>query len=106
MSHQSFCPGHAWEQLQKSRDRGTDESLYDMTFGLDIPLANRTKSMLEDLDCDENVFVIIAHDSTVRDGVPHFPASLNEWKERGWGRDLKWAFLRDLKHCWDSNEVA
>jgi hypothetical protein len=106
MSHQSFCPGHAWEQLQKSRDRGTDESLYDMTFGLDIPLANRTKSMLEDLDCDENVFVIIAHDSTVRDGVPHFPASLNEWKERGWGRDLKWAFLRDLKHYWDSNEVA
>jgi glyoxylase-like metal-dependent hydrolase (beta-lactamase superfamily II) len=106
MSHQSLCPGHAWEQLQKSRDRGTDESLYDMTFGLDVPLANRTKSMLEDLDCDENVFVIIAHDTTVRDGVPHFPASLNEWKERGWGRDLKWAFLRDLKHCWDSNEVA
>lgn len=106
MSDKALCPGHAWEQLQNSRGREMDQSVYDMTFGLDIPLANQTKSMLEELDCDENVFVIIAHDSTARDRVPHFPASLNDWKERGWGQDLKWAFLRDLKHCWDSKDVA
>ena len=105
-SDKAFCPGHTGEQLQKSRGRVTFQSVYDMTFGLDISLANRTKLMLEDLDCDEKVFVIIAHDSTVRDGVPHFPASLNDWKERGWGRDVKWTFQRDLKHCWDSNIVT
>lgn len=73
-----------------------------MTFGHDIPLANRTKEMLQELDCNESVFVIIAHDSTVRDGVPHFPDSLNDWQQKRWGRDLKWAFLRDLKSYWNS----
>lgn len=96
-SGENFCPGHAWERLQRSRGREAQDSLYDMTFGLDIPLANKTKKKLQALDCDDDVFVIIAHDSTVRDGVPHFPQSLNDWKQKGWGRDLKWAFLKDIK---------
>lgn len=53
-----------------------------MTFGSDIPLATDTVGSLQELDCLGDVFVIIAHDSTVRDGVPHFPHSLNDWKER------------------------
>jgi hypothetical protein len=54
-------------------------SLYDMTFGHDIPLARNTATRLQELDADDRVFVIIAHDSTVRDGVDHFPESLNDW---------------------------
>lgn len=80
-SSEPFCPGHAWEALQRSRARHSKDSLYDMTFGYDIPLANETKTKLQELDCNEDVFVIIAHDSTVRDYVPHFPAALNEWKK-------------------------
>lgn len=53
----------------------------------------------------DNVFVIIAHDATVRDGVDHFPLSLNRWKEKGWGKDLKWAFLRDAEVYWKSKGV-
>lgn len=68
-----------------------------MTFGHDIPLATKTAGFLQQLDCNENVFTIIAHDSAVRDGVDHFPKSLNAWKEKGWGENLKWAFLRDLE---------
>lgn len=73
-----------------------------MTFGHDIPLATKTVGDLQELDSDERVFVIIAHDQTVRDGVDHFPKSLNDWHSRGWGQKLKWAFLRDLKHIWDA----
>ncbi|KAG8631915.1 hypothetical protein KVT40_001055 [Elsinoe batatas] len=100
-----LCPGHAWEHLQKSRGRAVDDSLFDMTFGLDIPLANTTKGHLQELDCDDNIFVIIAHDSTVRDGVPHFPATLNDWRQKGLGHKLKWAFMRDLEPVWTSHDL-
>lgn len=102
----AFCPGATWEDLQKQRGRATTDTLFDMTFGHDIPLATKTMRQLQELDCDENVFVIIAHDSTVRDGVDHFPKSLNDWKENGWGKGLKWAFLRDLEPYWKSREAA
>lgn len=105
-SDETLCPGHAFEELQKSRGRGSDDTLYDMTFGLDIPLANKTVGLLQELDCLDNIFVIIAHDSTVRDGVPHFPESLNLWKVSGWGHKLKWTFLRDLESYWKSKGLA
>jgi glyoxylase-like metal-dependent hydrolase (beta-lactamase superfamily II) len=95
-----LCPGTAFVELQRSRDRSPTDSLYDMTFGHDIPLARKTATWLQELDASERIFVIIAHDSTVRDGVEHFPQSLNEWKAKGWGRSLKWAFFRDLEPYW------
>jgi glyoxylase-like metal-dependent hydrolase (beta-lactamase superfamily II) len=95
-----FCPGAAWEELQSSRGRKTTDSLFDPTFGYDVPLAMETIRKLQEVDCDEDVFVIIAHDGAVRDGVPHFPAALNQWKENGWARSLRWAFLKDLEGYW------
>ena len=53
----------------------------------------------------DNIFVIIAHDATVRDTVDHFPLSLNGWKARKWDRDLKWAFLKDAETYWKSKGV-
>ncbi|KAH6691837.1 metallo-beta-lactamase superfamily protein [Verticillium dahliae] len=101
-----LCPGGAWDELQRSRGRQPTDSLYVATFGLDVPLAMRTIGSLEQFDCNDDVFVIIAHDSTVRDAVPHFPLGLNEWKKNGWGKAVKWAFLRDLKVYWESKGLA
>ncbi|KAL2868979.1 MBL fold metallo-hydrolase [Aspergillus lucknowensis] len=99
-SEAAFCPGSAWEELQASRGRGATDTLFEPTFGHDIPLAVETIRKLQEIDCDEEVFVIVAHDFAVRDGVEHFPASLNDWKARGWGRKLRWAFLRELEGYW------
>jgi glyoxylase-like metal-dependent hydrolase (beta-lactamase superfamily II) len=101
-----FCPGSAFDDLQKSRGRAPTDTLYDITFGHDIPLATDTMGWLQELDCDDNIFVIIAHDSTVRDGVEHFPKTLNDWKERGRAASLKWAFFRDLETYWKEKGVA
>lgn len=98
----SLCPGHAWEELQQSRGRKTTDTLYDLTYGADIRLATQTMGKLQELDCLENVLVIISHDSTVRDAAPHFPESLNSWKRDGLGGKVKWAFLRDLEKYWES----
>lgn len=101
-----MCPGSAFDELQRSRGREPTDSLYVPIFGHDIPLAIETVGKLQELDCDENVFVIIAHDSTVRDGVDHFPKNLNAWKEQGWGKKLKWAFFRDLESYWRSKGLV
>jgi hypothetical protein len=101
-----LCPGHAFEEVQRSRGRQPTDTLFDITYGLDIPLATKTVGQLQELDCDENIFVVVAHDSTVRDGVEHFPKSLNAWKEKGWGKGLKWTFLRDLETYWESKGLA
>lgn len=95
-----LCPGEAFARLQKSRGREPTDSLFDLTFGLDLELATKTTRQLQELDCNQDIFVVVAHDSTVRDGVPHFPQSLNDWKARGFGKGLKWAFLRDLENYW------
>jgi hypothetical protein len=97
-----FCPGSVFDDLQHSRGRKPTDTLYEMCFGHDIPLAQQTRDKLQELDCDESIFVIIAHDAAVRDGVDHFPSSLNAWKERGWGNTLKWAWFRDLEPYWKS----
>ncbi|KAJ5712616.1 hypothetical protein N7493_009084 [Penicillium malachiteum] len=101
----AFCPGEAFEELQISRGRSITDTLFTPTFGHDIPLIIETVEKLQEVDCRDDVFVIIAHDATVRDAVDHFPLSLNAWKERGWGKDLRWAFLRDAKTYWESKGV-
>lgn len=98
-----FCPGTAFDELQQRRGRQPTDTVYDMTFGHDIPLATHTVGKLQEADCMDNVFVIIAHDSTVRDGVSHFPGSLNDWKEKGWGKDLRWAFFRDMRPYFEAH---
>lgn len=104
-SNSPLCPGTAFVELQKARGRDSKSSLYDMTFGHDIPLAQHTATSLQELDADNRIFVIVAHDSTVRDGVDHFPKSLNDWKSKGWGKSLKWAFLGDLKVYWKQKGI-
>lgn len=101
-----LCPGAAWDKLQASRGRVSTDTLFDMTFGLDSPLATDTMHKLQELDCTDNVFVVIAHDSTVRDHAPHFPATLNDWKAKGLGSDLKWAWMRDLEAHFKSQESS
>lgn len=101
----ALCPGGAWEELQRSRGRGVDDPLFAPTFGHDIPQIIETIGKLQEADCLDNVFVIIAHDATVRDVVDQFPLSLNHWKEKGWAKDLKWAFLRDASAYWKSKGI-
>ncbi|KAJ5371300.1 uncharacterized protein N7496_007392 [Penicillium cataractarum] len=101
----AFCPGGAFAELQESRGRGVNDPLFIPTFGHNIPQIIETIGKLQEADCQDNIFVIIAHDATVRDAVDHFPLSLNQWKKKGWGRDLKWRFLRDAETYWKSKGV-
>lgn len=74
-----------------------DGCTFDINFGENIPLAKESIERPKELDCNEDIFTIVSHDSDVRDGVPHFPDSLKAWKEKGWGKRLRWNFFSDLE---------
>ncbi|RDL29819.1 Uncharacterized protein BP5553_10684 [Venustampulla echinocandica] len=101
-----FCPGSAYEELQKDRGMDPQGPILKPEFGHEIPLALHTIGKLQELDVDENILVIIAHDKYARNTVDHFPLSLNSWKERGWGKTLTWAFLKDFEPYWRSKGVV
>ncbi|SPO01641.1 uncharacterized protein DNG_04314 [Cephalotrichum gorgonifer] len=102
----ALCPGSAFDDLQRSRGREPTDALFDLCFGGDIPLARKTVGELQEFDCREDIFVIIAHDMAVAEGVEHFPASLNGWKEKGWGKGLKWSFFAEMRSYWESKGLA
>lgn len=66
-------------------------------MGFDIPEAIRTIGKVQEFDVDEDVFYIIAHDDTVKGVVDLFPKEANAWKEKGWAKQVKWAFLKDFE---------
>jgi hypothetical protein len=45
-----LCPGTAFAELQEARGRTSTDTLYDMTFGHDVPLARNTVTWLQELD--------------------------------------------------------
>lgn len=65
--------------------------------GRDVPEAEATISKMIDFDENENVFVVLAHDTSLLDVIDFFPKRANEWKEKGWKQTSRWRFLADFK---------
>ncbi|CAE6413632.1 unnamed protein product [Rhizoctonia solani] len=49
-----------------------------------------------DFDCHENIFTVIAHDSSLLDVIDFFPKPLNDWKLRGYKEKSLWMFVKDF----------
>lgn len=93
----SVCPGAMCHHLLRDRGRSVTEPFFDPNLGHDIPECIRTIQKTQEVDADENVFFISAHDDTIEGVVDLFPKYANDWKAKGWAAKLKWAFLRDFK---------
>ena len=58
---------------------------------------------LEEFDCqgatggeEVDVFTVIAHDESLLGLIDFFPKGANAWREKGWAREGRWAFLKDF----------
>jgi hypothetical protein len=91
------------------RYTGGDTPTYDTPF-LRVPpkgvamhhdrdAAEAVVASLQAYDGREDVWVLVAHDGSVRlgggEGVPVFPADINDWRERGFKEQTRWAFLEN-----------
>lgn len=71
----------------------------------DLPGARAALGKLQKFDSDDRVFVVPAHDISLKDVVEYFPkAPADDWKEKGWKEKGRWLFLRDFEAALNSTE--
>jgi glyoxylase-like metal-dependent hydrolase (beta-lactamase superfamily II) len=97
----SPCPGDLFETLQTSRGRKKGQAFYDQAIAEDLNIAAQTVCKVQEADTKDHIWVVIAHDQAVQRTVELFPASANDWKQKGWNKATRWAFLKDFEAAVD-----
>ncbi|KAF7359224.1 Metallo-beta-lactamase superfamily protein [Mycena sanguinolenta] len=108
------CPAHLLTQSRTSVSTdyfwspGSDVGVFDVlsreqpllsipdlpNSGDADPVTNRVSlDKIADFDANNDFFVILAHDESLIDVLPYFPASLSTWKEDGIKDKVLWGFL-------------
>lgn len=54
---------------------------------------------MTDFDANDNVFVMIAHDTSLLGVVDFYPKKANHWQEKGWKKVGQWRFLEDFQNA-------
>jgi glyoxylase-like metal-dependent hydrolase (beta-lactamase superfamily II) len=60
------------------------------------PLSFATFSKIQELDALDNVFIILAHDLSLRTEIPLFPQKINGWKDTSIKVNTHWLFCKDF----------
>jgi hypothetical protein len=105
--HAKTCPGHLFTPILRNGSK-TEHILewqdafkgqvHDPKFGLiiDEDQLRDTVRKDEELDANNDILTIAAHDWTVKGIIDEYPKSLNAWKEKGWKESSQWKFLEDF----------
>ena len=105
------CPGEIFEQIHPASNTAAngDQSsagdawrtapFYRPGDGVTHNIAEcvSTIKKVQETDGHDQIFVIFAHDQTLMNVVEFFPKTANNWRNEGWARDSKWAFLKDFR---------
>jgi hypothetical protein len=67
------------------------------TLTSDYTAALETVDHIKELDACQDVFVILAHDTTLKGNIDFYPTSINDWKVKGYGKKTKWLFCDELE---------
>ena len=92
------CPGHMLE-THVHRNKKATEPFLTMKPGFpdDFEQAQQSIEKLEEFDADPNVFVIIAHDTSLKGQIPFFPETINEWKRDDLDAKNRWRFVESFE---------
>jgi hypothetical protein len=61
------------------------------------PDVAETVEKLQQADAEDNILVMIAHDSHIKGVVDFFPLSTNDFMARVWHSLVRWKFLSDFR---------
>jgi glyoxylase-like metal-dependent hydrolase (beta-lactamase superfamily II) len=96
----SACPGALLQQL--TMGRSPSAPFFTVAQGPLFPdhdAAMDTVRKIQELDAADNVFVLIAHDLSLRDKIPLFLKTINAWKESNLRTETRWLFCNDFEHA-------
>ena len=92
------CPGALLQQLTPGLNPSVP--FFTISNGPLFPDHNAaldTVRKIQELDAAENVFVVIAHDLSLRDRIPLFPNKINEWRANDLRSATRWLFCSDFE---------
>ncbi|KAJ7484737.1 hypothetical protein FB451DRAFT_1233351 [Mycena latifolia] len=72
----------------------------------DPPTARASIKKLGGFDANADIFVVIAHDLSLMSIIEPLPASLDQWKGKGWKERTTWAFLDEKNPAFIFNAKA
>ena len=99
--HTSLCLG---EMLLSSHpDRSSTQPLYTIKQDdngkslvyTDVGAGQETIRKVQQLDVQDNILVILAHDASIKHVLKYWPESANGWMNEGWKSECTWSFLKD-----------
>lgn len=91
------CPGSLLQRLTIAQS--ATKPFFTVAQGPLFPdheAAMDTVQKIQQLDALDNVFVLIAHDLSLRDRIPLFPERINGWEERDLGGKTRWVFCGEF----------
>lgn len=103
LNERSRIPEHYrgyYDQVPNDPDRVPFHTLSETesgeTMAVDLRAARGTVEAIQRFDSDPRVFVIAAHDTSLRGVLEYFPKTANEWRENGWKEEGYWLFLKEF----------
>lgn len=90
------CPGSALEKIHRNQSATEPFYLVAEGFSHDTDEAMKTIHKVEDFDAADNVFVIIAHDTSMFQKLDFFPEKINAWQAENLAEETRWRFLGDF----------
>lgn len=107
----SACAGSVFETIHRVRESGGDyrtTPFYDVNpkGNVDVVQALESMNKMEIFDASPDVFVIIAHDSSVLDIAPLFPKTLTDWNTTDCKELSTWRFLKDFETAVSASKTA
>ncbi|KAH0593197.1 hypothetical protein MHUMG1_08919 [Metarhizium humberi] len=101
------CPSQACHgRLSHCTSQSDSESFFTLSPVLtsNYAAALKTVDKIKELDALDNVFVILAHDNTLRGNVNFYPLTINDWRAKGYGKKTRWLFCKELENALESSE--
>ncbi|KAL3464864.1 beta-lactamase-like protein [Aspergillus heterothallicus] len=98
------CPGAILERLLAQ----PTTPLFTMPASntVDANEAQASIRGMQAFDAAENVWVVIAHDQALLGVVDFYPASVNDWREKGYGEKTRWRFWNTLRRRTSETKLA
>lgn len=91
------CPGQVLQRLNPQHS--AVEPFFKVSRKLfpNHEEALATVRKIEELDASEDIFVILAHDISLKGKIDFYPQTVNNWKERNLRSETRWLFCKDFE---------
>ena len=97
MTRLSPCPGAILQRLQPIQSAIKPFYSVKLSFPTDLEACEESLRKVMELDADDNVLVVMAHDPVLKGLVNFFPEKVNNWRSKDVKSKVTWLFLRDFR---------